>query len=152
MPLWFKYITLTLTLTQTLTLLCVRIINVSTSVWRICLWLFIFESTIFGTRRDNWPIKLRKQRDLILLQFPDKRGKNSLIKAEKAFKGWNQESYRNTDQDIIALPPWPNVTLWNPLTSSKQLEVVTLKNDASLTLCTINLCCKKDFKILILKV
>ena len=31
MPVWFKYITLTLTLT----LLCVRIINVSTSVWRM---------------------------------------------------------------------------------------------------------------------
>ena len=30
---WFKYITLTLTLTPTL--LCVRIINVSTSVWRM---------------------------------------------------------------------------------------------------------------------
>ena len=30
-PVWFKYITLTLTLT----LLCVRIINVSTSVWRM---------------------------------------------------------------------------------------------------------------------
>ena len=36
-----------------------------------CSWLFIFERTIFGTRRrDNWPIKLRKQRDLILLQVP----------------------------------------------------------------------------------
>ena len=28
-----------------------------------------------------------------------------LPKAEKAFKGWNQEYYRNTEQDIIALPP-----------------------------------------------
>ena len=28
-----------------------------------------------------------------------------LPKAEKAFKGWNQESYRNTEQDVIALPP-----------------------------------------------
>ena len=26
-----------------------------------------------------------------------------LPKAEKAFKGWNQEYYRNTEQDIIAL-------------------------------------------------
>ena len=34
-----------------------------------------------------------------------------LPKAEKAFKGWNQESYRTTEQDIIALPPWdkPNI-------------------------------------------
>ena len=61
-----------------------------------------------------------------------------LPKAEKAFKGWNQESYRNTEQDIIALPPGPNVTLWNPLTS----QVVTSKNDAPLTLCTVNLYCK----------
>ena len=65
-----------------------------------------------------------------------------LPKAEKAFKGWNQESYQNTEQDIIALPPGPNLTLWNPLTSSQLLEVVTLKNDASLTLCTVNLYCK----------
>ena len=29
-----------------------------------------------------------------------------LLKAEKAFKGWNQAVYyRNTEQDIIALPP-----------------------------------------------
>ena len=34
-----------------------------------------------------------------------------LPKAEKAFKGSNQESYRNTEQDIIALPPGPNITL-----------------------------------------
>ena len=34
-------------------------------------WLFIFKSTIFGTRRrDIWPIKLRNQRDLMLLQVP----------------------------------------------------------------------------------
>ena len=86
-----------------------------------CLWLFIFESTIFGTRRrDNWPIKLRKQRDVILLQVPAPAWKNGrqtgekLPKAEKAFKGWDQESYRNTEQDIIALPPGPNITSWNP--------------------------------------
>ena len=65
-----------------------------------------------------------------------------LPKAEKAFKGWNQESYQNTEQDIIALPAGPNITLWNPLTSSQLLEVVTSKNDASLTLCTVNLYCK----------
>ena len=49
-----------------------------------CSWLF--KSTIFGTRRrDTWPIKLRKQRDILLLQVPalawkkmaDKLGKNS---------------------------------------------------------------------------
>ena len=65
-----------------------------------------------------------------------------LPKAEKAFKGWNQESYQNTEQDIIALPPRPNLTLWNPLTSSQLLEVVTSKNDASLILCKVNLYCK----------
>ena len=31
-----------------------------------------------------------------------------LPKAEKAFKDWNHESYRNTEQDIIGLPPWLN--------------------------------------------
>ena len=65
-----------------------------------------------------------------------------LPKAEKAFKDWNQESYQNTEQDIIALPPEPNITLWNPLTSSQLLEVVTSKNDALLTLYTVNLYCK----------
>ena len=34
-----------------------------------------------------------------------------LPKAEKAFKALNQESYQNTEQDIIALPPGPNITL-----------------------------------------
>ena len=57
----------------------------------------------------------------------DKLGEK-LPKAEKAFKGWNQEYYQNTEQDIIALPPGPNVTLWNPLTASQLLEVVTSKN------------------------
>ena len=65
-----------------------------------------------------------------------------LQKTEKDFKGWLQESYRNTEQDIVALPPGPNVTLWNPLTPSQILEVVTSKNDASLTLRTVNLYCK----------
>ena len=33
-----------------------------------CSWNVIFASTIFGTRRkDNWPIKLRKRRDVILV-------------------------------------------------------------------------------------
>ena len=59
-----------------------------------------------------------------------------LPKAEKAFKGWNQESYWNTEQDIIALPLGPNITLWNPLTSS---QLLTSKNDTSLTLSTVNL-------------
>ena len=36
----------------------------------------------------------------------DKLGEK-LPKAEKAFKGWNQESYQNTEQDIIALPLGP---------------------------------------------
>ena len=31
--------------------------------------IFVFASTIFGTRsKDNWPIKLRKRRDIILLR------------------------------------------------------------------------------------
>ena len=81
----------------------------------------------------------------------DKLGEK-LPKAEKAFKGRNQEYYRNTEQDIIALPPGPNVKLWNPLTASQLLEVVSSKNDASLTLCTVNLYCKKAFNIIMLKV
>ena len=63
---------------------------------KICNKTHTKESTVFGmTRKDNWQIKLSKQRD------------------------------------IIGLPPGPNVTLWNPLTSSRLLEVVTSKNDAS---------------------
>ena len=60
-----------------------------------------------------------------LKKMPDRRRKK-LPKAEKALKGWNQESYRNTEQDI-ALLPGPNETLWNPLTSSQLLEVQSLQ-------------------------
>ena len=74
-----------------------------------------------------------------------------LLKAEKPFKGWNQESYRTTEKDIIALPPRPNVTLWNPLTSSQLLEVNTSKNDASLTLCKVNVYCNSYITSLELK-
>ena len=44
-----------------------------TLICLLCPMLVIiyFESTIFGARRrDNWPIKLRKQRDVILLHVP----------------------------------------------------------------------------------
>ena len=56
-----------------------------------------------------------------LKKWPTNGGKTP--EAEKAFKGLDQESYRNTEQDIIALPPGPNTL--------QLLEVVTSKHNAS---------------------
>ena len=114
---------------------------------------------LFGTRRrDDWPIKLRKQRDIISLQVPLARVKKWATNRGKTPE--SRESFQRLKPGILpklstgyyCLTTRANVTLWNPLTSSQLLEVVTSKNDASWTLCTVNLYCKSGFKIILLKV
>ena len=65
-----------------------------------CLWLFIFESTIFGTRRrDNWPIKLRKQGDVILLQVSAPAWKKWPTNGEKTPE--SRESFQRLKPGIL---------------------------------------------------
>ena len=60
-----------------------------------------------------------------LKKWPTNGGKTP--ESRESFQRLKPRSYRNTEQDIAALPPGPNVTFENPLTSSQLLEVQSLQ-------------------------
>ena len=63
-PVWFKYITLTQTLT--LTLLCVRIINVSTSAWRMELTVGQKKNISLWEHKLYFHVKFSRKNSIVL--------------------------------------------------------------------------------------